>query len=226
MNSQIVHLHPNAKVEIALIREANHRVANHLAILAGLIQIQMAHVASGPALVPREVLLATLRETAAKVIGIGHLHRTLSGDGQMEEFDLGDYLVESSQVLVRTLSLDSKVCLVHRLGAPCRAPAEIAQPIALMVNEIIMNSIKHAHPTGIPVEIAIRCDRDAKGQTIVEIGDDGVGLPENFDPRKQGGTGLHLVRTLASSVGALLEIDSDCLGTRFRITLPAEARAA
>ena len=95
--------------------------------------------------------------------------------------------------------------------------------VALIVGEIIMNAIKHAHPTGLPVEISIVCARNAQGRIAVEIGDDGVGLPESFDTRRDGGTGFRLIRQLAGAIYADLEIDSDSLGTRFCLVLPSEA---
>jgi len=64
-----------------------------------------------------------------------------------------------------------------------------------------------------------------RGQILIEIQDDGVGFPENFDPGKQGGVGLKLIRQLAASLGADLEIESDSLGARFGLILPRDRRA-
>lgn len=223
---QVIPIRPNLRPESALIGEANHRVANHLAILAGLIQTQSAKFASGPAFVPREEVRAALREVAGKVVSVGHYHRRLVGAHADAVLDLGEYLVESSHALIKALALESRVGIVHRLGTRCRVRQAHVQPLALIVNEVIMNAIKHAHPTAIPVEICIHCDVDEKGRIRVDVEDDGVGFPENFNPHTDGGTGFHLIRTLAASVGADLDIQSDSLGARFRITLPADMRAA
>ncbi len=224
--SQVIPIRPNARIEFALLHEANHRVANHLSLLAGLVQFQAAKVAKGPLQFTREEVHGMLREVAAKVISVGNLHRKLSDQPQEGLLDLGDYLIESSQTLVKSLSLEAHIGFVHRLDAKCPAKAEQVQPVALIVGEVIMNAIKHAHPTGIPVEISIRCGRDATGRTIVEIEDDGIGLPEGFDPNTDGGTGLRLIRMLASSLHADLKIESDSLGTRFVIVLPSRNDAA
>jgi two-component sensor histidine kinase len=218
--SQVIPIRPNTRIEFALIHEANHRVANHLAVLAGLVQVQASNVAKGPSQFTREEVHGMLREVAGKVIGVGQLHRRLSDRPQEEIIDLGDYLIESSHSLVKTLALEGRIGVVHRLDAKCPAKAEQVQPVALIVGEVIMNAIKHAHPTGIPVEISIRCGRDAAGRTIVEIEDDGIGLPEGFNPNSDGGTGLRLIRMLASSLRADLKIESDSLGTRFVVALP------
>jgi len=221
---QVVPLYP--RPDFALISEANHRVANHLSVLASLVQTQAAKVAKGPPQITREDVHSMLHEVVGKVISIGHLHRRLSDMPPGENIDLGDYLIESSQSLIKSLALEGRVGVVHRLDARCPAKAEQVQPVSLIVGEVIMNAIKHAHPTGIPVEISIRCGRDAAGRTIVEICDDGIGFPEGFDPRTGGGTGLRLIRMLASSLYANLDVQSDSLGTRFTIALPAAANEA
>ena len=219
---QIISDHPNSPIELALVREANHRVANQLTVLANLIQAQSIDAGKGPATYPREQVQGILREVASKVITVGHLHRRLAEEPDEQEIDLANYLVESSRALVKSLSLDGSVGIVHRLGASCPVRPDQAQPIALIVSEIIMNAVKHAHPTGIPVEISMRCDRATQGRLVVEIEDDGIGFPEGFDPKKSGGVGFRLMRVLAASVGTDLDIASDSLGARFTLTLPVQ----
>jgi two-component sensor histidine kinase len=220
---QVVPIRPNNRIEFAMIREANHRVANHLSLLAGLVQAQATSVSKGPLQFERDHVRGMLQDVAGKVISVGHLHRKLSDEGHDGEIDLGDYLIECSQALIKSLSLEGRIGVVHRLGSRCAVSPEQAQPMALIVSEIMMNAIKYAHPTGLPVEIAIRCDNDSKGQVVVSVDDDGVGLPEGFDPKTGGGVGFRLIRLLSSSLGAELHVDSDSLGTRFRVTLPATA---
>jgi len=107
--SHVVPIRPNARIEFALIHEANHRVANHLAVLASLVQFQASKVAKGPLQFTREEVHAMLREVAGKVIGVGQLHRRLSDRPQEDIIDLGDYLIESSQTLVKSLALEGRV---------------------------------------------------------------------------------------------------------------------
>ena len=221
---QVIPMRP--RPDLTLVHEANHRVANHLALLASLVQVQASKVAKGPRQITREEVHGMLREVAGKVIGVGQLHRRLSDQPNQEIIDLGDYLIESSQSLVKSLALEGQVGIVHRLDARCPARAVQVQPVALIMGEVIMNAVKHAHPTGIPVEISIRCGRDAMGRTIVEIADDGIGLPESLNTRTGGGTGLRLIRMLASSLQAELNIESDSLGTQFYLALPADPEAA
>lgn len=206
-----------------LLSEANHRIANHLSLLASTVQMQLLGLSKGPITIPRDDVKRMMQEVTSKIVTVGHLHRRLADQPHGSDIDLGDFLIESASNLVSALSLGDRVHIIHRLGRGCHIPAERAQPIALLISEIVMNAVKHAHPTGIPVQLLFRCDRRADGGLTLEIGDDGVGLPENFDPMHDGGIGFKLIRALSDKLGATLRIESDSLGTSYHLTIPSEA---
>lgn len=203
------------------LREADHRISNHLALLAGMVQTQEGALARGPEVLSRDAVRAMLRETASKIVSVGYLHRRLAQQPHKDDINLCDYLIETSATLISSLSLGGQVKLVQRLIANCHVTPEQAQPIGLMVSEIIMNAVKHAHPTGLPVQILLACRRESDGRLTIEIGDDGVGLPDGFDIGEGGGVGLQLICSLVQALGAELRIESDPLGLTFLVTLPS-----
>jgi two-component sensor histidine kinase len=211
--------------QIELLRETNHRIANHLSLLVGMIQTQASAVGRGPEVVSRDHARLLLQEAAGKVVSVSHLHRRLSDQPRKDGIHVCDYLIESTSTLISSLALGPRVGLVQHLSADCIISPEQAQKIGLLVNEIMMNAVKHAHPTGIPVQIAIGCRREANGRFTIEIADDGVGLPEGNDGMTGGGVGFRLIRSLVQSLGAELRIESDSLGLSFAITLPPPLQA-
>jgi len=211
--------------DIDMLREANHRISNHLTLLVGMVQTQASAIARGPEMLSREAARAMLQETVGKIVSVGHLHRRLADQPHKADINLCDYLLEACATLVSSLSLGERVSLVQRLTANCHVTPEQAQQIGLMVSEIIMNAVKHAHPTGIPVQIALACRREVNGRLTIEIGDDGVGLPEGADTSAKGGVGFKLIRSLAQALKADLRIESDSLGLSFLITLPPAVQA-
>jgi two-component sensor histidine kinase len=90
----------------------------------------------------------------------------------------------------------------------------------LVLCEILTNSMKYAHPSGVPVRIIVRCEGSGDGDLLISISDDGVGLPEGFDPAKDGGVGFQIIRTLTAEIGAQLDIVSDNLGATVRLRVP------
>jgi two-component sensor histidine kinase len=94
------------------------------------------------------------------------------------------------------------------------------QPLTLILCEILTNAMKYAHPAGVPVKMVVACESKSDGTLILSIADDGVGLPEGFDPRTGGGIGFQIIRALASEIGAVLDVQSDTLGVTFTLTVP------
>lgn len=104
-------------------------------------------------------------------------------------------------------------------------PADAAL-IGALVDEAIANAIQYAHPAGVPGKVTVACERDVKGRTRVTVSDDGVGLPENFDATRDGGTGFTMMRALSEKLRATLTCDSSSLGLSVRLCLPASQPAA
>ena len=93
-------------------------------------------------------------------------------------------------------------------------------PLALITAELVSNSLKYAHPTGLPTKIALSCLADEKGRLTIAYEDDGVGFPEGFDLNEASHTGMNFIRLLSKGLGGEHEWHSDPLGIRFEIVFP------
>jgi two-component sensor histidine kinase len=214
-----------ASPELDRLREANHRIANHLTVIVGMVQRQAAKLAKGPRSPLRDEAVGTLRDAASKIVMIGHLHRRLAAHPHSDAIDLAGYLIESCTDLTASLSMGGGIHLMQRLDANCRVSPEQAQQIGLMVSEMIMNAVQHAHPAGLPVQISLGCHHGRDNRIQLTIADDGVGLPEGFDLKRSSGTGLRLIYSIAAALDADLELESDSLGLSFRLLLPPGLRS-
>lgn len=200
------------------VREANHRVANQLSLLTGVIQLQVDSLAHGPESLPREKVRDLLRNAAARIVAIGNLNRQLSSaSGAL--IDLCPFLSATRDDLLASLSARDRVRVSETLGAGCHVTGEQATMLCLVMNEIIVNALKHARPSGEPVALVLRCE--GKASTIVlELSDDGVGLPQGFDEAKHGHVGFKLIRNLLRQIGAELHLKTGGPGLGFHIVLP------
>jgi two-component system, sensor histidine kinase PdtaS len=83
-------------------------------------------------------------------------------------------------------------------GSNIRLPASQATPVALVINELLLNAVEHGmqgRPRG---RIGITLD-DLGDAVRIVIEDDGNGLPPAFDPAQQSSSmGLHIVHTLVT----------------------------
>jgi two-component sensor histidine kinase len=201
-----------------LLREANHRISNHLALLTAMVRSQISGIDKGPELLSRAAARELLIATTGKLVSVSRLHHRLSEQSHLEAIFLSDHVVDLCASLVSSLDLSERLHFVHHWRADCRLQPEQAQYLGLLINEVMINALKHAHPTGLPVQIEIRCARRDDGRLTITIGDDGVGLPE--EDIGVGGVGFKLIRALTKSLNAELKIESDSLGLTFVITLP------
>lgn len=202
------------------LSEAQHRIANNLALIAGYTRLQASRLKkAGVPLTAREACIV-LEEVAARIETVGELHRLLSGtSGDADaEVDLGQFLGKLCGSLMRTISFAGDTTISHRDAGGCMARPDQATPVALIVAELVTNALKYAHPSGVAGQIVVSCRSGPRG-LVVEVVDDGVGLSEGFDPRTDGGLGFRVVRGLARELGATLDYETDGLGLTVRLTL-------
>lgn len=117
-----------------------------------------------------------------------------------------------------------QTALHHRHAKGGAVSAARAVPVGLIVGELVSNAIAYAHPAGVRGRIDVTSHAGmATGSLVIEVQDDGVGLPERFDPRIDGGTGLTGVRALADQLGAKLYFSDTGIGLSVRLDVPAPA---
>ena len=149
---------------------------------------------------------------------LGELHRRVSLSN--DTADLAKYLRDIVQSAVASVDVDKRTHLRFDIAEECSVPGRMASLVGLAVNELVMNAVRYAHPSGIAGELLIGCSRDGDA-IVVEIADDGVGLPEGFDPMTGGGFGLKLVRSVAAQLKAQLDFVDTGIGLHVRLTIPA-----
>ncbi len=206
----------SACVDCGVAQEADHRIANHLAMLAGYVGIKARAVLEGPEHISRRDAGVMLQAIRSQINLIAQVHRGLIfEDGAAP--DLSRHIHEVCEPFRSTLSAD--VRLVEDLPDRCLVTAKQLLPLTQIVAEALTNAIKYAHPAGQAGKIVVRCRRDASGLRV-EVADDGVGLPPGFDPKAGGGYGTRLLADLARQLGATLSFEAPEGGHCVAVTLP------
>ncbi len=85
---------------------------------------------------------------------------------------------------------------------------ETAIPCALIVNELVSNSVKHAFPDGRAGRVRVGLQVGADDRVVLSVSDDGVGLPPGFVPAQSLSLGWRLVLGLTNQIGGSLEISA------------------
>ena len=204
------------------LAEANHRIANNLALLSAVLRRQAAEVVRGRGSVSRARAGLLLTEASQRVVAIGNLHAMLAKRPRATMVDIGDHLRQVCVALLSSLAGPTSIELSQSFTTSCLVPVDGIVPLTLIVTELVTNSVKYAHPAGVPGKISLTGGRQADGTLVIEFADDGVGLPEGFDPAVDGGFGFRLTRVLAQQIGATMTFKSTVLGLHVRLCLAGE----
>ncbi|MCW2857537.1 MAG: histidine kinase, dimerization/phosphoacceptor [Marmoricola sp.] len=198
----------------ATIREIHHRVKNNLQTVAALLRLQARRIESVSG---REALEEAVRRVGA----IAVVHETLSQSFEEEvEFDtVADQLIG----LVSEVGAHEGSVVLRRTGSFGTLSSAAATPLAMVLTEVLQNAMEHGYPQDRSgcVEVSAGT-RAGDAALLVRVRDDGVGLPDGFDPQASTSLGLSIVRTLVAELGGSLEIGPhpDGVGTLVEFAFP------
>jgi two-component sensor histidine kinase len=197
------------------IREIHHRVKNNLQTVAALLRLQARRLD-----VPES--RAALEEAVRRVGSIAIVHETLSQtlDEQVDFDQIADRVVG----MVAEVSAPESAVRPRRVGSFGVLPPALVTPLAMALTEILQNSIEHGLGAS-PGLLVVEANRRA-GRLRVVVDDDGMGLPDGFDPDRSVNLGLQIVRTLVvAELGGLLDIGPrPGGGTRVVLDVPVTPR--
>jgi two-component sensor histidine kinase len=197
--------------EALLTREMSHRVKNSLSSVVGLLRVQARASES------RDVKHA-LENAAMRVASIAEVHDHLWRGTKVGFVDLADFVGH----LCKNLQSTAPEHKLQYRSDPIVISADKAIPLGLLVNEVVTNAVKHAYVDGPGV---IRVDaREIDGHLLVEISDEGVGLPDGFDinhPRKSLGFRV-IVGLVRQLMGELVISKNMPRGALFTIRFPLD----
>ncbi len=186
----------------SLLAELQHRVKNSFSMICSMINLASGNGVSSDT-------KAVLSVLDSRVRSVSELYSLLYASGSFSELRLDQYCARIAAPLV---SLAGSIELETELDS-LFLPAKMAAPIGLILTELITNAIKYAFPEGGPGTITVALKRTGTGARL-EVGDDGVGLPEGFELFKNAGMGFNLVQGLTAQIEGKFKIERGTSGTR------------
>ncbi len=166
-----------------LLRESHHRITNNLAAISGMLTVQLARADSLNA-------SSVIRDNIARIGSIAQVHRLLSGEVN-DEVEVAGLIRTVSQPSISTSEAGIGLAVS---GDTVVLPAKRATPVALIINELVMNSVKHGFIGRERGAIDIRITVDGADITL-DYRDDGAGLSAG-PPIREGGLGTQIISSL------------------------------
>ena len=196
-----------------LLKEIHHRVKNNLQIVSSLLSLQAAQ-ATEPETID------TLNESQTRIRSIALIHEKLYSSSSLAEIDFGNYVQSLVNELLPMFNVPFGVITTTVDIENVQLDVDTAIPCALIINELVSNSLKHAFPDGRAGAVTIALER-ANGAHALTVADNGIGFPADVDFQATDSLGMQLVVALVNQLGGTIELNREN-GTAFVISFHAD----
>jgi PAS domain S-box-containing protein len=192
-----------------LLREVHHRVKNNLQLVSSLLSMQARSLSDGAT---REAL----NDSKKRVQSIALIHDELYQAQDFSHVAFSEYIRRLSTLVVQAASPSvDRVALKLDLQSVALG-IDRAIPCGLILNELLINAMKHGFSDGRSGAIHVELREPARNRIELTVADNGIGLPEGLDVRQAQTVGMQIVCTLAEQLEAELDVQGRG-GTTFKL---------
>ncbi|MGR3175671.1 MAG: PAS domain-containing sensor histidine kinase [Candidatus Scalindua sp.] len=178
------------KEKEVLLNEVHHRVKNNLQIISSLLDMSSMQTQN-------QETIELFAESRNRVDSMALIHSQLYKSERFDEINMERHIQELSGNLLNLYSKEKTITLDIK-SANVYLPVTQAVPCALVLNELISNSLKHAYSDGQQGTISISMQQSNGGTTLLKVKDNGVGIPEEIDIERTKSLGLRLTRNIVN----------------------------
>lgn len=199
------------KEKEVMLQEIHHRVKNNMQIIISLLRLQSSQVRN-------KKYLELFKSSQNRIYSMALIHEKLYQSKDFARVDFSKFLESFVIHLFNTYKADpNKIELKLELD-DIKIDINRAIPLALLLNELVSNVLKHAFPEGEKGMIFIKLSRVEKGKKIIlVIKDNGLGIPEGLDVKTPKTLGLQLINDLVKQINGKIYITKK-EGTEIKIT--------
>ena len=175
-----------------LIDEVHHRVKNNLQMVTSLLHTQSAYLKDAAAVV-------AIKDSLRRMQTMSLIHQKLYEDQNTTTIAMPEYVNELVTYLRESFEMDMRITFEQKIGGFYLDISQ-AVPIGLIINEAVANSIKFAFKEQQQGIISINLQTDGTDHLMLEISDNGIGLPPDLDLPQHESLGLNLMQGLAKQL--------------------------
>jgi len=209
-------LEDQIEMEQVLVHNLHNHAEGTLKLVAGFLERQAESIDD-------DVILAAFEDSQQRLACLQLLENNMIYTAQFLEIDFYKFL-EDLFAQIFPLDTPAELEVVPINDAPDQVlEVAIAIPAALITNELVINSARHAFEgaTGIQtVRVHIQ-EKIERNGWILEVTDSGSGLPLDIDPDNPTTTGMEIVARFSRELHAVVTVDRN-KGTRFRFEIPRQ----
>jgi two-component system, sensor histidine kinase PdtaS len=201
-------------VKSVAIREIHHRVKNNLQTVASLLRLQMRRG------LPKESKVHFV-ESLNRIDSIASVYEIILASSSVDEVDIYSLIEKIGNMLVYEAEQENKQICISYTGPKLLIHSSKAVSVALVINELIQNSVKHAFGTLATGSIDVHF-QEIDCEILIEVIDNG----EGYSPNAKPSLGLDIVRMMIEhDLSGHFKIERAEKGTIATVIFPTEKEA-
>lgn len=198
-----LHIKESLHEKETLLREIHHRVKNNMQLVSSLLTLQSGYSDNFE-------LEGIFRTLQSRIFSMSLVHEKLYHYKQFSKINFREYIKEliaeirksfcdeeSGENVEFDLNLDNEYLSIER-----------AIPCGLILNELVMNSFKHAFADNRGSVVTVNFLKNVNGGFTLAVRDNGSGLPEGFDIKESDSMGMVLLRELTNQIHGSLTVNN------------------
>ncbi|SDI74833.1 tetratricopeptide repeat-containing sensor histidine kinase [Mucilaginibacter gossypii] len=181
-----------------LLKEVHHRVKNNLHTVMCLLESQASYLESDA--------LQAIEDSKHRIYAMSLIHQRLYETEDMKSIDLKSYITQFVGYLKESFILRDKIRIELDIEQ-MQLEVPVAIPLALIINEAITNSIKHAFPGKLRGIIMLTLRKREENLHLV-IEDNGIGIADTKALKNSNSLGMKLINGLCEDLNGNMAIHS------------------
>lgn len=175
--------------KISLLRELYHRTGNSMQLISSLLGVKLNYSTG-------KDLGAFVADMQNKIGAIAMVHQKLYNAHNLSSISLGEYIHDLCGSLAVTGTSSKKTVNFECDIEDTNINIEMAVPFGLILNELTLNSLKHAFAGNDTGLIKISLHHGAGEYIDFSYSDNGSGLPDGFDVKNNARMGFTIINLL------------------------------
>lgn len=194
-----------------LLKEVHHRVKNNLQTVSSLLSLQSRTVEDNK-------ISGIIKSSQNRVVSMAMVHEMLyKRDDYLSKIELKPYVEELCEYLIRSIKGSSNTIDLKLDIADIKLSIDTVIPLGLIINETVTNALKYGFPEKETGQILIQLSALDENKYELYLGDNGIGFPEDVNPKNSKSLGLKLIHNLSRQLRGTIERDLASKGTFYRI---------
>lgn len=210
LKDNILKINQKTKEKDILLKEIHHRVKNNLQVITSLLSLQSYNLQDSN-------MKELFRQSQHRINSMAMIHEMLYQSNDFSKINYNSYLNQLVTKLVTSFK-----GIDHQIEIKIDVPdlflnIDTAVPLGLLINEIITNALKYGFPDQMAGTLYIKMQVLDPPNFLLEIGDNGIGFPEDINKSSKHSLGLNLIQQLAVQLNGNIQKDPNKKGTNYKL---------